>query len=97
IKKTGDGSTFLGAGPFWLLQLWLNATFEKELELILPENHYDEVRKRQIEGLRLTRLAPLPRGLDYEQLFLKYFNIFLHLKEFKEDYAPFLGRAVGPT
>jgi hypothetical protein len=29
LKKTGDGSTFLAAGPFWLLQLWLNATFEK--------------------------------------------------------------------
>ncbi|WJX32837.1 hypothetical protein P8452_21118 [Trifolium repens] len=36
LKKTGDGSTFLAAGPFWLLQLWLNATFEKELELYLP-------------------------------------------------------------
>jgi hypothetical protein len=29
LKKTGDGSCFLAAGPFWLLQFWLNATFEK--------------------------------------------------------------------
>jgi hypothetical protein len=31
LKKVDDGSTFLAAGPFWLLQLWLNATFEKEM------------------------------------------------------------------
>ncbi|MCI75300.1 hypothetical protein A2U01_0096568, partial [Trifolium medium] len=33
MKKTGDGSTFLAYGPFWLLQLWLNATFTAEFDL----------------------------------------------------------------
>ncbi|WJX53648.1 hypothetical protein P8452_39620 [Trifolium repens] len=46
LKKTGDGSTFLAAGPFWLLQLWLNATFEKELEFYLPGDYEAEARKR---------------------------------------------------
>ncbi|MCI69348.1 hypothetical protein A2U01_0090610, partial [Trifolium medium] len=33
LRKCGDGSSFLGVGPIWLLQLWLNATFEHEMEL----------------------------------------------------------------
>jgi hypothetical protein len=28
IKALRDGSTFVVSGPMWLLQLWLNATFE---------------------------------------------------------------------
>jgi hypothetical protein len=60
IKKTGDGSTFLVVVPFWLLQLWLNATFEKEFELILPADYAEEARKRQIEGVQLVRLTPCP-------------------------------------
>ncbi|MCI08881.1 hypothetical protein A2U01_0029963 [Trifolium medium] len=36
IKMTRYRSTFLGYGPFWLLQLWLNATFPTELEMFLP-------------------------------------------------------------
>ncbi|GAU33711.1 hypothetical protein TSUD_148620 [Trifolium subterraneum] len=92
----GDGSTFLGSGPFWLLQLWLNATFRAEMDLFLPELHNEEVAKRQIEGVRLARLIPRSRGLTHEQLFLQYFNAFLGLKEFKESFAPFATRQIGP-
>jgi hypothetical protein len=97
LKKTRDGSTFLAAGPFWLLQLWLNAIFKKEFELFLPGDYEVEARRRQVEGTRLARLMPLPRGLDYEQQFLKYFNIFLSLKTIKEEYASFVKRVVGPS
>jgi hypothetical protein len=97
LKKTGDGTCCLAAGPFWLLQLWLNATFEAELELFLHGDYEEEARKRQIEGTRLARLTPLPLGLNYENLFLKYFNIFLNLKTFKETYAPFIERKIGPS
>jgi hypothetical protein len=45
----------------------------------------------------LVRLSPLPLGLNYEQLFLKYFNVFLNLKTFKETYAPFIERVIGPS
>jgi hypothetical protein len=96
IKKTGDGSTFLAYGPFWLLQLWLNATFPTELNIFLPEMYYEESSKRQIEGTRLARMVPKPRGLSYEQSFLQYFNAFLNLKEFKASFTPFLDRTVGP-
>jgi hypothetical protein len=87
----------LAAGSFWLLQLWLNATFEKELELFLPEDYEAEARTRQVEGTRLVRLTPLPRSLDYEQQFSRYFNVFLNLRTFKKEYAPFIERIIGPS
>jgi hypothetical protein len=97
LKKVHDGSTFLAAGPFWLLQLWLNATFEKEMELIVPKDYVAFVNQRQIEGIRAARLTPLPKGLKYEQLFMKYFNVFFHLSTFKREHAPFVDRKVGHT
>jgi hypothetical protein len=36
-------------------------------------------------------------GLNYEQSFLKYFNVFLGLKTFKEEYALFIKRVIGPS
>ncbi|PNX61429.1 hypothetical protein L195_g052452 [Trifolium pratense] len=96
IKKKGDGSTFLGDGPFWLLQLWLNATFPSELDLFLPEQFYAESSARQVEGTRLARLVPRIRGLSYDAVFQQYFNTFLNLKEFKLSFSPFLDRSLGP-
>ncbi|CAJ2642321.1 unnamed protein product [Trifolium pratense] len=83
LKRTGDGSTFLGVGPFWLLQLWLTATFHAELDLFLPEPYYEESRTRQIEGTRLARMVPRERGLSYDVAFQQYFN-------------PFVDRPLGP-
>jgi hypothetical protein len=97
LKKTGDGSCFLAAGPFWLLQLWLNATFETELELFLPADYEVEARRRQVEGTRLVRLASLPRNLNYEQQFSRYFKIFLNMKTFKKEHASFIERIIGPS
>ncbi|MCI44886.1 hypothetical protein A2U01_0066125, partial [Trifolium medium] len=50
LKKAKDGSPFLVAGPIWLLQLWLSATFEKELELSTGEDYLPEIAERSIEG-----------------------------------------------
>jgi hypothetical protein len=96
IKKTSSGSTFLGYGPFWLLQLWLNATFTKELDLTLPEIDFEDTRGRHVEGTRLARMIPRVRGLDSEHLFIQYFEAFLNLKTFKSSFSPFAGREVGP-
>ncbi|MCI49656.1 hypothetical protein A2U01_0070900, partial [Trifolium medium] len=38
--------------------------------LKVPQDYTADVAKRQIEGIRLARLARLPRGQDYEQLFM---------------------------
>ncbi|MCI22471.1 hypothetical protein A2U01_0043647 [Trifolium medium] len=62
LKKLKDGSSFLVAGPIWLLQLLLNATFEDKMGLAVPADYTVEVVERQIEGTRLVRLAPHPRG-----------------------------------
>jgi hypothetical protein len=43
IKASKDGSPFLVSWPIWLLQLWLNATFEEELRLIVPSDYAEEV------------------------------------------------------
>jgi hypothetical protein len=96
MKKTGDGSTFLGYGPFWLLQLWLNATFPSELDIMLPKMHYEEAGKRQIEGTRPALMTSRPRGFSYDQAFLFYFQAFLNLKEFKPSFVPFFDRPIGP-
>ncbi|PNX95171.1 hypothetical protein L195_g018355, partial [Trifolium pratense] len=96
IKRTCDGSTFLGAGLFWLLQLWLNATFPTELDLFLPEQFYAESSARQVEGTRLARLVLRIRGISYDAVFQQYFNTFLNLKEFKPSFAPFVDRPLGP-
>jgi hypothetical protein len=96
MKKTGDGSVFLGYGPFWLLQPWLNATFPTELDVMLPQMHYEESGKRQIEGTRLALMMPRPRGFSYDQSFLFYLKAFLKLKDFKPSFAPFMDRPIGP-
>ncbi|MCI55857.1 hypothetical protein A2U01_0077108, partial [Trifolium medium] len=84
LKKASDGSSFLVAGPIWLLQLWLNATFEGKMALAVPEDYAAEVVARRIEGTRLARLAPMP-GQTSKKLFMKYMKIFLKFDELREN------------
>jgi hypothetical protein len=63
----------------------------------MPKDYATAVNQRQIEGIRADRLTPLPKGLNYEQLFMKYLNVFFHLSIFKREHAPFVERKVGPT
>lgn len=96
LKKTSDGGTFLAYGPFWLLQLWLNATFPQELGMFLPSMYSELARRRSIEGTRLCRMVPKHTSLNYEQAFVHYFTVFLNLKEFIPSFAPFVNKTVGP-
>ncbi|MCH82814.1 hypothetical protein A2U01_0003626, partial [Trifolium medium] len=97
LKKAKDGSPFLVAGPIWLLQLWLSATFEKELELLIGEVYLPEIAERSIEGARLVRLAPHPINQDSKTLFMKYMRIFLKFDKITEHHTPFLERKIGPN
>jgi hypothetical protein len=63
---------------------------------MLPEIHFEESGKCQIEGTRLALIVPRPRGFSYNQSFIFYFKAFLNLQEFKPSFAPFLHRTVGP-
>jgi hypothetical protein len=97
IKASKDGSPFLVSGPIWLLQLWLNATFEEELRLIVPSEYTEEVDNRMVEGGRLVRLSPSSLEQNTQKLFVKYMKIFLNFDKFLPRHAPFLERKYGPT
>ncbi|KAH1206942.1 hypothetical protein GmHk_16G047242 [Glycine max] len=97
LKKSKDGSSFLVSGPMWLLQLWLNATFEQEMGLIIPQDYAEEVANRSIEGQRALRLTPKTLDQNPQKLFLKYMRIFLSFDKFLPQHAPFISREVGPA
>jgi hypothetical protein len=95
IKASKDGSTVGIAGPMWLLQLWLNATFETELGLIVPSDYQKEVDEREVEGQRLVRLAPRSLDQDTRRLFMRHMKMFLTFDKFLPRHAPFVERKYG--
>jgi hypothetical protein len=95
IKASKDGSKVSIAGPMWLLQLWLNATFETELRLIVPSDYQQEVDSREVEGQRLVRLAPRSLDQDTTRLFMKHMKMFLNFDKFLPRHAPFVERKYG--
>jgi hypothetical protein len=97
IKASKDGSSFVVSGPMWLLQLWLNATFETELGLIVPSDYQKEVDERLVEGGRLVRLIPKSLDQHTQRLFMKYMKIFLNFDKFLPRHAPFLEREYGAS
>ncbi|KAK2420536.1 serine/threonine-protein phosphatase 7 long form protein [Trifolium repens] len=54
LKKIDKGSQLAFSGPIWLLQLWLNATFESNFKLFIPTHMESSVALRQSEGARFT-------------------------------------------
>ncbi|KHN35887.1 uncharacterized protein LOC114367667 [Glycine soja] len=77
------------SGPLWLMQLWLNAIFEKKLNL------KGEATMQKVEGARLTYLT---RKKEYTvEAFKEYISTFLSFEEFTDDLAPFLRPSlIGP-
>lgn len=57
---------YLITGPFWILQLWLNATFEKALKLSNPKYQDVTLQNRTIEGTHLALMT-----LSYSDLHLE--------------------------
>jgi hypothetical protein len=95
IKASKEGSNFVVSGPMWLLQLWLNATFETELGLIVPSDYQKEVDEREVEGQRLVRLIPRSLDQDTRRLFMRYMKMFLNFNQFLPSHAPFIERKYG--
>lgn len=59
LNNLGEKGNLLLSGPFWLLLLWLNATFEASLpNKDLIDEEAEEVKNRRIEGIRLAQLTP---------------------------------------
>jgi hypothetical protein len=93
IKASKDGLSFVVSRPMWLLQLWLNATFETKLGLIVPSDYQKEVDERLVEGGRLVRLSPRSLDQNTQRLFMKYMKNFID--KFLPRHAPFLERKYG--
>jgi hypothetical protein len=72
IKASKEGTPFLVSGPIWLLQLWLNATFETKMGLLVPSDHQKEVDERLVEGGRLFRLSPSSLEQNTQRFFMNY-------------------------
>lgn len=53
----------LFSGPMWLLQLWLNATFEPYLNLTIPYDLARKVEDRRVQGTRISFLTPEYTGV----------------------------------
>jgi len=85
-------------GPIWLFQLWLLATFRKQLEdsIFLPEDFQEAHDQRSTEGIGLALLQHREKDPDH-YLFLKIFTIFMNCDVFTPSLAPFLTRTCGPT
>jgi hypothetical protein len=97
LKKAEKGTKLKLIGPMWFLQLWLNATFESNVNLFLPPMDEPRVSNRQMEGSRLALLRQRQTGLSTGELFTLYFKFFLSFNEIKEINTPFIEMQVGPT
>ena len=98
LKTYETGTDLLLAGPFWLLQLWLNATFESSLSTfgVINEEHPDVVN-RSIEGTRLLKLIPNDDRENFRTCFTNYMMIFSKRHRFDSSMAPFATRSCGPN
>src|SRR4051812_8359149 len=97
LTKNFQSGTLLYAGPFWLLQLWLNATFEAHLPFRgKVEEENDKIRNRTIEGTRLAYLTPQEESGKLQEHFLAYMMMFAQRHQFDPSMAPFVHRTKGP-
>lgn len=97
LKNLGDKGNLLLSGPFWLLQLWLNATFEANLPTKgLVDEDTEEIRRRRVEGPRLAQLTPRDEGQVLLSTFMSYIMMFAKSHNFTSSMAPFALRKVFP-
>lgn len=95
LKDTDNHLLLVLSGPFWLLQLWLNATSEQTLSVKLPHNNDHAIRDRHVEGVRLMKmvfLEPLAYSIYGKQMALLMLS---NCRNFTPDMAPFISREYG--
>ncbi|KAI5389696.1 hypothetical protein KIW84_075116 [Lathyrus oleraceus] len=97
LKNFGDKGNLLLIGPFWLLQLWLNATFEANLpNKGLIDEDIEEIKHMRVEGPRLAQLTPRDEGQALQSTFMSYIMMFAKSHNFTSSMTPFALRKVGP-
>lgn len=80
---------FSVTGLTWILQFWLNATFEIAMQFKVPNDYIKRVQNRQVEGIKLVLLTSLDLGLKTKELLIKYFKLFANCHIFTHSMAPF--------
>ena len=97
LKEFEPQTNILLDGPYWLLQLWLNATFEPSLSTYNTINEADpEVENRTIEGTRLVRLTSDEGGKNLQECFTRNLMMFVRRHKYTPSMAPFAARSHGP-
>lgn len=83
-------------GPFWFLQLWLNATFSKEIALYGMRRVACPPEERHVIWKRLIPLTPIDKNFPDLRVFRLIFEIMLTRVDFLPYMAPFCRRTEGP-
>jgi hypothetical protein len=76
-------------GPFWFLQLWLNATFSKDIAPYGMRRVACPPEERRLIWKRLIPLTPIDKNFPNLQVFRLIFNIMLTRVNFLPTMAPF--------
>lgn len=84
-------------GPFWLLQLWMNATFDPSLTTSQTYHHVEGHMDWPIEGRRLALLTPAEKGLSTQESFIEYYMMFSKRYNFTEHMTRFSNMRHGPV
>lgn len=97
LKNIRTKGNIILSGSFWLLQLWLNASFEA---CLLTHNPIDAdvvlVKNMRVEGTRLAMLTPSDEGRNLQQSFTNYVMMFSKRYNFTPTMAPFSFKTYGP-
>lgn len=97
LKNIRTKGSLLLSGPFWLLQLWLNASFKACLPTHNPiDANAAVVKNRRVEGTRLAMLTPSNEGRNLQQSFTNYVMMFSKRYNFTPAMTPFSSRTCGP-
>lgn len=84
-------SLSLAIGPFWLLQLWLNATLEERSIVAALSDVPDQIDGIRLSQLRFPGLTEAPQAA-----FEHYFSYFLKFHQHEDGLTPFAFRNKGP-
>lgn len=97
LKNPKPKGNLFFVGPFWLLQLWLNATFEASLPYLSPiDVDSKEINNRSVEWVYLAQLTPIEEGRYLQQIFTNFVMVFAKHHNFIPSMALFGARKVRP-
>lgn len=97
LKNPKPKGNLIFVGPFCLLQLYLNATFEAPVPYL---SHIDanskEIKNRRVEWVQMAQLTPFEEGRDLQQIFTQFAMVFAEPHNFTTSMALLASSKVGP-